>query len=93
MEWVRQLMALAITGVLLAAAVIWLRRRGVGRPAAGLERGRARRLELIDRVSLTPQHSLHLVRVDDRLILVGRSPAGLVRLAANRAPSRMEELE
>jgi len=86
-------MALAVTGALLAAAMIWLRRRAAAGRPGGREPGRARRLELVDRVSLTPQHSLHLVRVDDRLILVGRSPAGLVRLASRPAPAGTEALE
>lgn len=34
------------------------------------------RLEVLDRLALTPQHSLHLVRVADRTLLVGLSPQG-----------------
>ena len=29
---------------------------------------------MIDRLALTPQHSLHLVRLADRTLLVGLSP-------------------
>ncbi|HSV28080.1 MAG TPA: flagellar biosynthetic protein FliO, partial [Candidatus Omnitrophota bacterium] len=64
------------------ASLAWLRRRGVVRPGwNGGNGGRERRLEVLDRVALAPQHWLHLVRVDDRVILVGRSPAGITRLA------------
>ncbi len=82
MDWTRQLLAvLAVLG-LLGALMAWLRRRGLVRPLwNGAEAGRARRLELLDRVALSPQHWLHLVRVDGRIILVGRSPGGLTRLA------------
>jgi flagellar biogenesis protein FliO len=31
---------------------------------------------VIDRLALTPQHSLHLVRLADRTLLVGLSPQG-----------------
>jgi flagellar biogenesis protein FliO len=78
MEWIRQ--ALAVTAVLglMLAGMAWLRRRGLARPSAtGSWSRRPRRLELVDRLSLTPQHSVHLVRMGGRAILVGRSPSGL----------------
>ena len=34
------------------------------------------RLEVIDRLPLTPHHSLHLVRLADRTLLIGLSPNG-----------------
>ena len=34
------------------------------------------RLEVIDRLALGPKHSLHLVRLADRTLLVGLSPQG-----------------
>src|SRR6266446_6403201 len=37
---------------------------------------RLRNLELLERLALTPQHSLHLVRIADRLLLLSVSPAG-----------------
>lgn len=40
----------------------------------------ARRMELLERMPLTPQHSLHLVRVEGRLILVGVSPGSCTQL-------------
>jgi flagellar biogenesis protein FliO len=35
-----------------------------------------RQLESIERLPLTPHHSLHLVRVEDRTVLVAVSPGG-----------------
>ena len=85
MDWIRQLLAVLTVLGLLVASVAWLRRRGLARQLwSGPETGRARRLEILDRVALAPQHWLHLVRVDDRVILVGRSPAGLTRLAGDQ---------
>lgn len=85
MEWIRQLLAAALVVALGWGSLWWLRRRGLARPAAGARRrDGARRLELIDRVALTPQHSVHLIRMGDRLILVGRAPSGLTRLASAR---------
>ena len=87
MDWIRQLLAVVAVIGLLLGSLAWLRKRGVTRGAwnsAG--GGRARRLEVLERVALSPQHSLHLVRLDDRLVLVGRSPAGLTRLVGMDEP-------
>ncbi|MBI1791503.1 MAG: flagellar biosynthetic protein FliO [Acidobacteria bacterium] len=77
MHWTEQvLMTFAVLGLLCAA--IWiLRRKGYARIHMSAGRGgRKRSLEAVERLPLTPQHSLHLVRVAGRLILVGVSPAG-----------------
>jgi len=80
MDWVRQLLAAAAVIGLLVASLAWLRRRGLAR---GAHAPANRRLEVLERAALTPQHSLHLIRMDDHVILVGRSPTGLVRLAGS----------
>jgi flagellar biogenesis protein FliO len=81
MELVEQLLAAATVFTLLAGLLWWLRRRGIAQFTVGLASARARRrLELIERLPLTPQHSLHLVRVGSRAILIGRSPSGLTLL-------------
>jgi len=54
-----------------------LRRRNDGQPY----------LEVIDRLPLTPQHSLHLVRLQDRTLLIGLSPSGCNLLESARAVS------
>ncbi|MFB3776034.1 MAG: flagellar biosynthetic protein FliO [Bryobacteraceae bacterium] len=72
------MLAVAAVFGLLLATMAWLRRRGLARPpGTGSWHRPPRRLELVDRLSLTPQHSLHLVRMGERAILVGRSPSGL----------------
>ena len=67
---------LAVTGVLglMAAALWWLRRRGLAQFTA--RRSRPRRLEVMERLPLTQQHSLHLVKLGGRAVLVATSPAG-----------------
>lgn len=37
---------------------------------------KVRRLEVIERLQLTPQHALCLVRINKRTILIGTAPAG-----------------
>ena len=81
MSWTEQMLAVALVAVLLAGTLVWLRRRGFAGTAGNLLRvRRPRRLEMLDRLSLTPQHSLHLVRLGNRTILLGRSPSGLALL-------------
>lgn len=77
MEWTQQLLAVIAVLGLLSGSLWLLKRKGWAR--TGFRRS-ARpgqpRLEVIDRLALTPQHSLHLVRLADRTLLVGLSPQG-----------------
>jgi flagellar biogenesis protein FliO len=41
-----------------------------------LRRGKGRSLEQVEKLSLTPHHALHLVRVEGREILVATHPQG-----------------
>jgi len=62
---------------LLAGLLLGLRRRGMARFRLGLpQRKAARRLEMMERLPLTPQHSLHMVRVGGRELLIAVSPSG-----------------
>lgn len=82
---IEQILAASGVIVLLAATLWWLRRRGFVQLAGRGPGGRSpRQLEQIDRLLLGPQHSLHLVRVAGRAVLVGRSPAGLALLENSR---------
>jgi len=79
MESMRQIMAVSAVLLLLAACLWWLRRKGLARYS---QRGgaRPRALQAVERVILGPQHSLHLVRLAGRGLLVGISPAGCALL-------------
>ena len=62
-------------------AIVWLRRRGYAQLSlGGFSRGPgakpAKRMQVIERVALTPQHALHLIRVDERVVLVASAPGG-----------------
>jgi flagellar biogenesis protein FliO len=77
MEWIRQVMAVSGVLLLLGAALWWLRHKGLAqygvRPLTG---ARKRTLESVERLTLGPQHSLHLVRLAGRALLVATSPTG-----------------
>lgn len=69
MDLIQPLAGIVFVGALLGGALLVLKKRGaVGRPGA-------RRLEVIERVPLGPQHALHLVRLGDRILLVATAPS------------------
>jgi len=73
-------MAQQILSVLLVlgllGGLLWvLRNRGTAFPR-GTRRKSERHLESIARLPLTPQHSVHLVRVSDHAVLLALSPSG-----------------
>ena len=66
-----------VLGLLLT--FLWLlRRKGLANTNMGLVRraGKTKHMQVVERVPLTANHSLHLVRVQDRVILIGVSPSG-----------------
>jgi flagellar biogenesis protein FliO len=66
-------------GVLVALGITLyiLRSKGMVRfNAKGPSDAKMRRLQSIERLPLTAQHSLHLVRVAGRLVLIAVSPGG-----------------
>jgi flagellar biogenesis protein FliO len=77
MESIQQALSVIFVLGLLGGALWWLRRRGMAQfafKAPGT--GKRRSIQVIERMTLTPQHSLHLVRVADRTMLIAASPAG-----------------
>jgi len=69
----------------LLGGLLWFaKRRG---PMASFPKGfgrsgNTRRLEVLERVSLTPQHALLLVRVSDRTVLIATAPSSCTVLEA-----------
>ena len=63
------LLVVAALGVLVSLAA---RRAGLGRPLGPIE--------LLARLPLEPRRSVYVVRVVDRLLIIGASEAGLVKL-------------
>lgn len=70
MELFEQFVAVAGVLALLGASLWVLRRKGLS-----FQRGHGtREMEIVERVSLGPQHALSLVRVKGGLVLVGTGP-------------------
>ena len=76
MEGLQQVLGVLFVLALLGGTLWWLRSRGLAQfglkgPAGS---GRQRSLKVVERLSLTPQHSLHLVEVAGRSVLIATSP-------------------
>ncbi len=71
MEPLQQFVSVCGVLLLLAAALWFLKRRRL--VTLGPQRA-AKHLQIIERVALGPQHSLSLIRVDGRSMLVGTGP-------------------
>lgn len=84
MELLPQLCAVLGVFALLGLTLWWLRKRGAlqmgaivpFRSMSGLGGNRKKVLERLDALQLSPTHSLNLVRMADRAILIGTSPSG-----------------
>ncbi len=80
MEMFQQLFVIAVVLGGLCALVWFLKRKGFAYSRTPFSRrtqsNAGPRLEVIDRLALTPHHSLHLVKLADRTLLIGLSPNG-----------------
>jgi flagellar biogenesis protein FliO len=71
-----------------------LRAKGLARfNGKGFARRGAKQMQAIERLSLTPHHSLHLVSVGDRTLLVAVSPAGCTVVDRISSPIPTPEME
>jgi flagellar biosynthetic protein FliO len=79
MEIGRQVLSVLLVLALLAAA-LWVIRRATSASflSVRLRRpmGRAKALQTIERLALSPHHSLHLVQIDGRRLVVATHPQG-----------------
>jgi flagellar biosynthetic protein FliO len=77
MEAIQQVLGVVAVLALLGGSLWWLRRKGLAQFAVrGPGGSRTKSMRVIERLALTPQHSLYLVRVADRTLLIAASPGG-----------------
>ena len=89
MESMQQALSVVLVLGLLGGVLWWLRRKGMAQFAFKTPgSGKSRSIQVLERMSLTPQHSLHLVRVADRTLLIAASPAGCSILDGVTEPAR-----
>jgi flagellar biogenesis protein FliO len=84
-EILAQMLAVLLVFGLLGAA-LWAVRRGRGTSWAGLTRraGAEKVLEAVEKLALTPQHTLHLIRANGREWLVATHPQGCTVIRDDR---------
>jgi len=85
MELARQLLGVGCVLALLVA-LVWLQRKKGGLIGSLPGTGRNKTLELLERMRLTPHHSVHLLRVGERTFLLGVHNSGFTVLAEDRKP-------
>jgi flagellar biosynthetic protein FliO len=90
MEILQQLLAVALVLGALGALVWTMKRKGWAQGRVSSSRGAQTQLEVIGRLALTPQHSVHLIRLADRILLVGLSPQGCNVLESAPAASILQ---
>jgi len=75
MEMFQQLLVIAVVLGTLCGGVWLLKKKGYAYSRVRRPSGAGHpRLEVLDRLALTQHHSLHLVRLADRTLLIGLSP-------------------
>jgi flagellar biogenesis protein FliO len=84
-EILHQVLAIFLVFGLLGLCVWALRRRQGARPLLPnllhrTPKAAGRQMQLIERLPLTPHHSLNLVRIQDRQVLVAIHPSGIAFL-------------
>jgi len=84
MDIVQQLAAIVFVFALLGGAIVWLRRKNLillGRPRTAIPA--KQRLQVVDRVRLTPQHSVHVLRAGEREYIIAAHAGGCTLLASS----------
>jgi flagellar biogenesis protein FliO len=82
MQLTEQIAMVLLVFMLLGALLWFARRRGMASFPLGSRKSSGRRLEVLERVPLTAQHALHLVRVSDRTVLIATAPSSCTLLDA-----------
>lgn len=72
----QQMLGVVTVLALLAGTLWWLRRRGIASVVTLARRGQSDIVQHVQRLPLSPTHSLHLIRVSGRAILLACSPSG-----------------
>jgi len=88
MELTEQLAMVLLVFALLGGLVWALKKRGLASlPIPRRKNNGTRQMEVIERVPLTPQHAIHLVRVAGKVVLIGTAPSSCTILETNAVES------
>ena len=88
MELTEQLAMVLLVFGLLGGLVWMLKKRGLASlPIPRRRNNGSRQMEVLERVPLTPQHAIHLVRVAGKVVLIGTAPSSCTILETASAES------
>ncbi len=76
MEGLQQILAVLAVFGLLGGSLWWLKGRGMAHVKGISGRTGTKFLERVERLPLSPNTALHLIRMGDRAILIASSPTG-----------------
>jgi flagellar biogenesis protein FliO len=83
MELTEQIAMVLVVFGLLGGLLFFAKKRGMASlPLLGRRNAGVRRMEVIERVPLTPHHAIHLVRVSGKVVLIGTAPSSVTILDA-----------
>jgi flagellar biogenesis protein FliO len=86
---IQQLVAVFFVMGLLLVSLQRLRHRGLAGFGSGVRLRRSnRQLQVVEKLPLTPQHSLHVVRMGHRSLLIAASPSGCALLKSWKSEAR-----
>jgi len=80
MELIEQIGMVLLVLSLLGGLVWFAKTRGLGSIRIAPRSGNRRRMEVLERVSLGTHHALLLVRVADKVVLIGTAPSACTLL-------------
>jgi flagellar biogenesis protein FliO len=93
MDVIQPVLAVFFVLALLGAALYGLRAKGLARfTGKGFVRQGGKQMQALERLALTPQHSLHLVSVGGRTLLVAVSPSGCAVVEGISLPISAENI-
>jgi len=75
MDILQPMAAVVLVLALLGGSLFWLRKRGAAAFSfSRLSTAGPRRMQVLERLPLGPQHALHIVRVGGRAVVVATAP-------------------
>ena len=91
MEGTQQVLGVLFVLALLGGTLWWLRSRGLAQFGLKIPggSGKPRSMKVLERLPLSPQHSLYLVEIAGGTVLVATSPTGCAIL--DRLPQAVRE--
>ena len=84
MEMITQIASIVLVLGMLLGARYWLARNGARLPLLRARAAAHGRAQMVESLRLSHQHSLHVVRIDDSILVLALHPSGCTLLQSRR---------